>query len=135
MADLPPGSPIPTPRPSAATRPLPVSIAGWILVVAGSITGFGGLVVLAAGGATTVARPLGAAYVAFGAAELLAGAMVLRLRAAFRVIGVVLAVAGIVVDLGGLVLASSRWQIVAVIGHAFVAYVLATSAEAFRRQG
>ena len=134
MSDLPPGTPIPMPRPSAAARPLSVSIAGWILVTAGGITSLGGLVILAAGGATSAARPLGAGYVAFGAAELLAGSMVRSLRSAFRPIGVVLAVAGIVVDVGGLV-AGSRWQIVAIGAHAFVAYVLATSAEAFRRRG
>ncbi len=130
MADLPPGFQIPTPKPLRPERPLGVSIAAWILVAAGAITGLGGLVVALAGGAATTARPLGLAYLAFGAAELVTGLALRRLLGAFRPFGVVIAVVGILIDVSWVV-SGSRWQVVAVLAHGYVAYALATSPTAF----
>ena len=132
MVDLPPDFLVPTPPPSAPRLPLRVKVAAWILVVAGVITGLGGALLLALAGAGSPERAQGAAYLAFGAAELLTGGLLLRMWTSFRSIGVALSIVGIAIDVKGLI-DGSRWQIVALIAHAFAAYVLATSANAFGR--
>ncbi len=84
--------------------------------------------------ATDTPKSLGGALLAFGVAELLTGLALLGLRPAFRPLGLLLALVGIVADVGFLV-SGNRWEIVGVLAHAFAAYALATSAEAFRRAG
>lgn len=133
MTDLPPGFQIPVPKPARPTRPMTVSLAAWILIAAGSITALGGLLIVGVGGdsATGAGGAFGPAFLALGLAELITGVELLRMRGPFRLIGVALAIAGIVVDIAGLV-GGSKWQVFAILGHGVVAYVLLTSAEAFR---
>ncbi len=104
------------------------------MIVAGVITGLGGVFYLVAGGGSATSSSEGLAYATFGAAELLTGSQVLRLSAAFRLIGIPVAGLGIVLDIVGLV-SGSRWQLLAILLHAVAFVGLVTSAEAFRRRG
>src|SRR5438128_142201 len=100
MADLPPDFEAPTARPGRPRRPAVVTFAGWVLVIAGGITGMGGLFYLAVG--TGAATSAALAYAAFGVAELVTGTQVLRLSAAFRVLAMPIAAIGILLDVVGL---------------------------------
>jgi len=133
VSELPPGFEIPTP-PSAPRLPPAVRVAAWILIVGGAVTALGGGILALSGTAGTPAGSLGLAYVAFGAAQAITGSMLLRLRPAFRMLGVVLAFIGVVNDAAQLV-GGRRWQLLALVAHAFAVYALATSGETFDGSG
>jgi hypothetical protein len=132
MSDLPPNFEIPTPPPGRRTRPTAVSFAGWVLTVAGLLTGIDGFSLLAIG--SSDAHALGLGLAAFGVAELATGIEVLRLAPAFRVIGMAVAASGAVIDLIELV-SGSRWQVVALMLHVAVLIALSSQREAFAGPG
>lgn len=132
MAELPPDFQVPTPQPIGPSRPPAVRVAAWVLIVGGAITALGGGLLLVS--ASEPGSSLGAAFAAFGAAEVITGLRLLQMRPAFRSLGIALAAVGIVVDIAQLV-AGSRWQILALLAHAFVVYVLWMNADAFHRAG
>jgi hypothetical protein len=132
MADLPPGFEVPTPPPGAERRPIAVSFAGWVLAMAGTLTGLGGLVYLGARGSNDDPS-LGLALAAFGLAELVTGIAILRLLPSFRSIGMAVAAIGTAIDVVWLV-QGSRWQLIALVLHVAVLAVLSSQREAFVRR-
>jgi len=131
MADLPPNFEVPRPPPGRERRPIGVSFAGWVLAMAGTLTGLGGLVYLGARGVNDDPS-LGLALAAFGVAELVTGFAILRLLPAFRAIGMAVAAIGAAIDVVWLV-QGSRWQVIALFLHVAVFVVLSSQREAFTR--
>jgi hypothetical protein len=111
---------------------LTVSFAGWVLVIAGALTGVGGFSVLAVGSSN--GRSLGLGLAAFGVAELATGIDILRLVATFRTIGMAVAAVGAVIDVIELV-SGSRWQLIALLLHVAVVIALSTQRGAFVDSG
>ena len=113
MSDIPPPPPwdpsgsVPTPRAAPATRPAMVTYAGLILLISGALSLLFGIVsltsdarLLVPGGEGAMSEKVVATYLVIsGAVALLAGWLVLRLRPAGRVMGIVLATLGIVTGL------------------------------------
>lgn len=111
MSDVPPPPrepypSVPTPRPATPTRPGSVTGAAAVMLVSGSLNLLVGAISLS-GGATFVVPGGGrvggglvaGSLVAFGALQLVAGWLVLRMRPAGRVLGIVLSTLGIVAGL------------------------------------
>lgn len=110
MSDIPPPPPwdpagVPTPRAAPATRPPMVTYAGLILLISGALSLLFGIVTLTSDARLLVpegaiSEELVAVYLVIsGALALVAGSLVLRLRPAGRVLGIVLATLGIVTGL------------------------------------
>jgi hypothetical protein len=124
--------------PPAATRrrPLAVSVAGWLLIVAGVFAVLAAVLILVTGdgarvegvGADASSLAVGVALVLAGL-EIAAGVLVLRAAPFGRSLGIVVAALGIV---GGLAAIASPKGAVTVAIFGFVVYGLATNAEAFR---
>jgi hypothetical protein len=149
MTDIPPPPPPPDPRfdvptPRLATapqrRPGAVTGAAGILMVAGALTlvfGFMGLtgdgldieLPFADGG--SVARAVGLGLVVQGALSLLAGVLVLRLRPAGRILGIVIASLGLLSGLATLRSAGSS-GLLALALDGFVLYALLAYGFVFR---
>jgi hypothetical protein len=145
MSDIPPPPPwdppgnVPTPRAAPSSRPPMITYAGLILLISGALSLLFGIVTL-----TTNARllvPEGATsqevvavyLVISGGLSLVAGWLVMRLRPAGRVLGIVLAVLGIVT---GLVQIGNTGGpgLLAIALNAFVLYGLFTYGFMFRNQ-
>jgi hypothetical protein len=143
MSDVPPPPrdpypSVPAPRPAPPTRPGLVTGAAAILLVSGFLNVLVGVISLD-GGATFVVPggrvgggPVAVALVAMGALQLVAGWLVLRLRPAGRILGIVLAVLGIV---GGLLQLGSAGVtgILSMLLNAFVLYGLIVYAFVFEQ--
>lgn len=118
-------------------RPVAVTIAGVLLLVAGAFAGLaGGLIVLTGDGATIEGIGGSETTIAVIAALVLAvlevasGVLVLRTSHAGRVLGIVVAALGIG---GGLAAIASPQGLVTIAIFGFVVYALVTNARAFRR--
>lgn len=143
MSDLPPPprdpTPVvPTPRPAAPTRPGLVTGAAAILMISGFLNVLVGGISLQ-GDATFVVpggRVGGGAFATalllVGAVQLLAGWLVLRMRPAGRILGIVLATLGIV---GGLLQLSSAGVtgLLSMLLNGFVLYGLLMYSFVFRQ--
>jgi hypothetical protein len=142
----PPGSPFgdagPTPRPATAParRPGAVTGAAGILIVAGALSLVIGLMAVSGDGldievpfadAGSVARVVGFVLVVQGGLSLLAGLLVLRLRPAGRVLGIVIACLGLVSGLATLRSTGSS-GLLALALDAFVLYALLAYGFVFR---
>jgi hypothetical protein len=144
MSDIPPppdrSFQVPTPRPAEAParRPGAVTGAAAILLIAGALATLFGTMGVSGNGVTVDApfqasgesgRIVAAVLVVQGVLSLLAGWLVLRLRPAGRVLGIVLAVFGIVSGLaqlrnagssGFLTLALDAYVVYALFAYGFV---------------
>jgi hypothetical protein len=145
MSDIPPPPPwdpsgsLPTPRVAPVKRPPMVTYAGLILLISGALSLLFGIVTLTSDarllvpeGATS--QEVVAVYLVIsGGLALVAGWLVLRLRPAGRVLGIVLATLGIV---SGLVQIGSTGGpgLLAIALNAFVLYGLFTYGFMFRNQ-
>jgi hypothetical protein len=117
-------------------RPVAVTVAGVLLIVAGGFAALAaGLILLTGDGASIegvgadVPTVVVLAALALAALEVGAGALVLRCTAIGRTLGIVVAALGTV---GGLAAISSPQGIVTIAIFGFVIYALVTNAEAFR---
>ena len=145
MSDIPPppvwdpSGGVPTPRSAPVRRPTMVTYAGLVLLISGALSLLFGIVslstetrLLAPGGEGTVSEEVLAGYqIVSGALSLLAGSLVLRVRPAGRVLGIVLASLGIVT---GLVQIGSTGGsgLLAIALYAFVLYGLFTYGFVFK---
>ena len=118
-------------------RPLAVTVAGWLLIVAGVFAVLAaGLILMTGDGATVEGVGADASAVAVAVAFILAGleiasgVLVLRVAPLGRSLGIVVAVLGII---GGLAAIDSPKGAVTIAIFGFVVYALVTSADAFRR--
>ena len=139
----PPGSPfgeVPTPRPAPARRPGAVTGAAGILIVAGALALVVGLVALGGdgldievpfAGAEDVARVVAIVLLVQGGLSILAGVLVLRMRPAGRVLGIVIAGLGLVSGLATL-RSSGSSGLLALALDGFVLYVLLAYGFLFR---
>jgi len=148
MRDIPPPPPpldpspsVPTPRPAPAVRPGLITYAGLILGIAGVLSLIVGLI-----GVTgdrldidvpfledpSMARVAAFGLVVQGGLFLLAGWLVLRLRPAGRILGIVLACVAIVVSLTQIGNTGAA-GLLAVALDAFVLYALLTYGFVFER--
>ncbi|MDH4111652.1 MAG: hypothetical protein OEV60_03085 [Actinomycetota bacterium] len=117
-------------------RPVAITIAGVLLLVAGAFASLAGALILLTGdqatiegvgaGASTAAVMLTAAL---AAAEIASGLLVLRCAPIGRVVGIAVAALGIV---GGLTAIGSPQGVVTIAIFGFVMFVLVTKADAFR---
>ena len=143
MTDIPPPPPppsspfgegVPTPPPATgrARRPGAVTGAAGILIVAGALSLVVGLMALSGDGLDvevpfvdqgSVARAVAVALLAQGGLSVLAGILVLRLRPAGRVLGIVIACLGILSGLATLRTAGSS-GLLALALDGFVLYAL-----------
>jgi hypothetical protein len=145
MSDIPPppawdptGS-VPTPRAAPVTRPPMVTYAGLILLISGALSLLFGIVTLTSDARLLVpegamSEEVVAVYlVSSGGLSLVAGWLVLRLRPAGRVLGIVLATLGIVT---GLVQIGNTGGpgLLAIALNAFVLYGLFTYGFVFKNQ-
>jgi hypothetical protein len=148
MSDIPPPPPmepspsVPTPRPAPAVRPGLITYAGLILGIAGVLSLIVGLVGLTGDRLDidlpfldhpSMARVAAVALVVQGGLSLLAGWLVLRLRPAGRILGIVLASVAIVVSLSQLGNTETA-GLLAVVLDAFVLYALLTYGYVFKQQ-
>ena len=118
-------------------RPLAVTIAGWLLIVAGVFAALAAvLIVMTGDGATVEGVGADASAVAVSVAFILAGleiasgVLVLRAAPLGRSLGIVVAVLGII---GGLAAIDTPKGAVTIAIFGFVVYALITNVEAFRR--
>jgi hypothetical protein len=145
MSDIPPppawdpaGS-VPTPRAAPARRPPMVTYAGLILLISGALSLLFGIVTLTSDARLLVpedgmSEEVVAGYlIVSGGLSLVAGWLVLRLRPAGRVLGIVLATLGIVT---GLVQIGNTGGpgLLAIALNAFVLYGLLTYGFVFKNQ-
>jgi hypothetical protein len=137
-----PSPSVPTPRPAPAVRPGLITYAGLILGIAGVLSLIVGLVGLTGGRLDidlpfldhpSMARVAAVALVVQGGLSLLAGWLVLRLRPAGRILGIVLASVAIVVSLSQLGNTETA-GLLAVVLDAFVLYALLTYGYVFKQQ-
>jgi hypothetical protein len=126
-------SPLAEPR----RRPVAVTVAGALLIVAGGFAALASVLILLVGDGATIEGIGGeTAAVAvivslvLASAEILAGVFVLRCLPLGRIVGIVVASLGI---LSGLVTIRTPQGLVAVAIFGFVAYALATNAAPFAR--
>ena len=117
-------------------RPVAITVAGVLLIVAGSFAALAaGLILLAGDGASIegvgAGVPTVVVFVALALAtvEVGAGALVLRCAPIGRTVGIVVATLGIV---GGLAAIASPQGILTIAIFGFVIYALVTNAHAFR---
>lgn len=145
MSDIPPppiwdpSRGVPTPPPAPVRRPTMITYAGLVLLISGALSLLFGILSLSSdtrllvpGGEGTVSEEVVAGYLVIsGALSLLAGWLVLRLRPAGRVLGIVLASLGIVT---GLVQVGSTGGpgLLAIALNAFVLYGLFTYGFVFK---
>jgi hypothetical protein len=145
MSDIPPPPPwdpahgVPTPRPAPAQRPGMVTYAALILLISGALSVLFGIVslsgdtrLLVPGDEGVISEEVAALYlIVSGGLLLVAGWLVLRLRPAGRVLGIVLASIGIVT---GLVQVGSTGGagLLAIALNAFVLYGLFTYGFVFK---
>ena len=150
MADIPPPPPptspfgdgVPTPRPATAParRPGAVTGAAGFLIVAGALSLVFGLMALSGDGLDvevpfvdggSVERAIAVALLVQGGLSLFAGVLVLRLRPAGRVLGIVIACLGILSGLASLRNAGSS-GLLALALDGFVLYALLAYGFVFR---
>lgn len=150
MSDIPPPPPptspfgdhLPTPQPvrGPARRPGAVTGAAGILIVAGTFGLVFGLMALTGDGLDievpfldegSMARAVGFGFLSQGALSVLAGVLILRLRPAGRVLGIVIACLGILSGLATLRTAGSS-GLLALALDGFVLYVLLAYGFVFR---
>ncbi|MDP9297510.1 MAG: hypothetical protein M3O98_02410 [Actinomycetota bacterium] len=141
-----PGSPdpfpfsIPVPKPAPRRRSTLITAAGVVLLLTGVLAVLGFIIVLstnqanAAGATGQLTRGAAFVFFALAAMNLLAAALVLRLRPNGRTIGLIAAAVGIVIGLGSLRSSPGRGLLTLALD-GFVAWVLATEADAFGRGG
>jgi hypothetical protein len=145
MSDIPPPPPwdpgrgVPSPRPAPAQRPAMVTYASLILLISGALSVLFGIVslsgdarLLVPGDEGVISEEVAAFYlIVSGGLLLVAGWLVLRLRPAGRVLGIVLASIGIVtglVQIGG----TGGAGLLAIALNAFVLYGLFTYGFVFK---
>jgi hypothetical protein len=119
------------------SRPVAVTIAGALLIVAGAFAALASALILLVGDGATIEgiggdTPAVAVVVSLvlASAEILAGVLVLRCLPVGRTLGSVVGALGI---LSGLATIRSPQGLVAVAIFGFVVYALVTNADAFRR--
>lgn len=125
--------PVPEPR----RRPIAVTIAGALLIVAGGFAALASVLILLVGDGATIegiggdtATVAVVVSLVLATAEILAGVLVLRCVPLGRIVGIVVASLGI---LSGVATIRTPQGLVAVAIFGFVAYALATNADAFAR--
>jgi hypothetical protein len=124
------------PRAAPPRRPVAITVAGVLLIVAGAFAALAaGLILLTGDGASIegvgadVPTVVVLVALALAALEVGAGVLVLRCAPIGRTLGIVVAALGIV---GGLAAIASPQGIVTIAIFGFVIYALVTNAQAFR---
>jgi len=129
---------IPVPKPAPRRRSTLITAAGVVLLLTGVLAVVGFFIVLStdqtgsAGATGQLTRGAAFVFFALAAMNLLAAALVLRLRPNGRTIGLIAAAVGIVIGLGSLRSSPGRGLLTLVLD-GFVAWVLVTEADAFGR--
>jgi hypothetical protein len=145
MENAPPsfgGARVPTPPPGPRRRTPVVTAAGGMLITAGALTLLAGLIVVLAGSDVLVngetvgggTRTLATLAVVLGAADIVAGILVLRLVAIGRSLGMGLAGITTLVGLVSLVQGNVRAVLQVLLGGLTI-WALLVAEPAFRRDG
>jgi hypothetical protein len=141
VSDLPEGFQVPTPR-LPRRRPVILTAAASLLVLAGAFTLLGGFVLVGAEEGASVgdldvgdaSRSFGLGAISIGLIEIVTGVQVFRLRRAFRPLAIAVSSLGAVVAALFLAGGDPR-QFIWLLVHGFVVFALAISGEAFREPG